>query len=445
MINTHAFFCYHKYMKKEEFKKYKLPETPGVYFFLDKKHNGKSLPKKERILYIGKATILKDRVGSYFNTDLINSRGLKIKSMIENVKDIFFLKTNSTLEAIILEAKYIKEFQPYFNTKEKDDKSYSYVVFTKEDFPKVLIVRGREMDNYKFSKSFGPFISKVELIEIMKIIRKIFPFRDRCDLPPKKILRREFLNINLKPCFNYQIGLCPGVCINKISKKDYNKNLEAIEKILNGENKKLVESLEKEMKKSAKEKDFEKAKEARDKIFSLNHLKEISLIKNNPLENQDKNSFRIEAYDVAHISGTNRVGVMVVVEEGEAKKSEYKKFKLEEKVNDDLRGMQEILERRFAHKEWKFPNLIVIDGGKTHLKFVKNILKNILSKKELEEIKILSVVKDSKHRAREILFESAVEKLEKEKHHKLIILANSEAHRFAISYHKLLRNKIKKT
>lgn len=431
-------------MKKEEFKKYKLPETPGVYFFLDKKHTGKSLPKKEHILYIGKATILKDRVGSYFNNDLINTRGTKIQSMIENVKDIFFVKTNSVLEAIILEAKYIKEFQPYFNTKEKDDKSHSYVVFTKEEFPRVLIVRGREMDKYKVLKSFGPFVSKAELIGIMKIIRKIFTFRDKCDLPPKIIKGREFFNMNLKPCFNYQIGLCPGVCIGKISEKDYEKNLNAIEKILNGENKKLIESLEKEMKKSAKEENFEKAKEVRDKIFSLNHLREISLIKNYTGDEEGTNSFRIEAYDVAHISGSNRVGVMVVVESGEIKTSEYKKFKLTEKVNDDLRGLAEILERRFAHKEWRFPNLIVIDGGKTHLKFAKNILKNILPKKEFEEIKILSVVKDDKHRAREILFESAVEKLEKEKHHKLIVLANSEAHRFAINYHKLLRNKIEK-
>ena len=431
-------------MKKEEFKKHKLPETPGVYFFLDKKHTNKSLPNKESILYVGKATSLKDRVGSYFNNDLINTRGVKIQSMIENVKDIFFLKTNSLLEAIILEAKYIKEFQPYFNTKEKDDKSHSFVVFTNEEFPRVLIMRGREMEKIKTLKSFGPFVSKAELISIMKIIRKIFPFRDKCDLPPKKILGREFLNINLKPCFNYQIGLCPGVCIGKISEKDYKKNLDAIEKILSGENKKLVESLEKEMKRSAKEKDFEKAKEARDKIFSLNHLKEISLIKNYEDDDQNTNFFRIEAYDVAHISGSNRVGVMVVVEDGEIKTSEYKKFKLRELVNDDLRGLQEILERRFAHKEWKFPNLIIIDGGKTHLKFAKNLLKNILSKNEFEGIKILSVVKDDKHRAREILFESAVEKLEKEKYHKLIILANSEAHRFAIAYHKLLRNKIEK-
>lgn len=432
-------------MKKEEFKKHKLPETPGVYFFLEKKHPNKSLPKKDNILYVGKATSLKDRVGSYFSNDLIKTRGVKIQSMIENANDIFFLKTNSVLEAIILEAKYIKEYQPHFNTKEKDDKSHSFVVFTDEEFPRVLIVRGREMDKYKILKSFGPFVSKAELIAIMKIIRKIFPFRDKCDLPPKPIKGREFLNINLKPCFNYQIGLCPGVCIGKVSEKDYSKNLESIEKLLSGENKKLTDSLEKEMKRSAKEKDFEKAKEARDKIFSLNHLKEISLIKNYEDDTQDTNSYRIEAYDVAHISGTNRVGVMVVVEDGEIKASEYKKFKLTEKVNDDLRGLQEILERRFAHKEWKFPNLVVIDGGNTHLKFAKNILKNILSKAEFEEIKVLSVVKDDKHRAREVLFESAVEKIEKEKYHKLIVLANSEAHRFAISYHKLLRNKIKKT
>ncbi len=430
-------------MKKLEFKKYKLPETSGVYFFLDKKHTTKSLPKKDHILYIGKATILKDRIGSYFNNDLINTRGVKIQSMIENAKDIFFVKTNSTLEAIILEAKYIKEFQPYFNTKEKDDKSYSYIVFTKEDFPKVLIMRSREIDNDKILKSFGPFVSKAELLEIMKIIRKIFPFRDKCDLPPKKILGREFLTMNLKPCFNYQIGLCPGVCIDKISKKNYDKNIEAIDKILNGENKNLINQLEKEMKKLAKLKEFEKAKEIRDKIFSLNHLKEISLIKNDAEENEN-NNFRIEAYDVAHISGTNRVGVMIVIEEGEAKKSEYKKFKLEEKINNDLAGLAEILKRRFVHKEWKYPDLIIIDGGKTHLKFAKNILKNILSKKEFERIRVLSVVKDNKHKAREILFESAVDKSEKEKYHKLIILANNEAHRFAISYHKLLRNKIKK-
>ena len=432
-------------MKKEEFKKYKLPETSGVYFFLDKKNTSKSLPKKEDILYIGKATILKDRVGSYFNNDLINTRGVKIQSMIENAKDIFFLKTSSVLEAIILEAKYIKEFQPFFNTKEKDDKSHSFVIFTKEEFPRILIIRGRDIINYKVLKSFGPFVSKIELLEIMKIIRKIFPFRDKCDLPPKVVKGREFIVANLKPCFNYQIGLCPGVCISKISEKEYQKNLDSIEKILNGENKKLIDSMEKDMKNFAKQKDFEKAKDIRDKIFSLNHLREISLIKNNnDFRLENKSLFRIEAYDVAHISGTSRVGVMVVLEDGELKKEEYKKFKLNEFVNNDLMGIQEILERRFAHKEWRFPNIIVIDGGKTHLKFAKNVIKNILPKKDFQNIKVLSVVKDDKHKAREILFESAVEKLEKEKYNKLLILANSEAHRFALSYHKLLRNKIKK-
>ncbi|MBP9765807.1 MAG: GIY-YIG nuclease family protein [Candidatus Pacebacteria bacterium] len=432
-------------MRKDEFKKYKLPEISGVYFFLDKKNKSKNnIPKKEDILYIGKATILKDRISSYFNNDLINSRGIKIQSMIENTKDIFFLKTNSVLEAIILESKYIKEFQPFFNTKEKDDKSHSFVVFTKEDFPRVLVIRGRDIIDNKILKSFGPFVSKMELVEIMKIIRKIFPFRDKCDLPPKPIKGREFLNINLKPCFNYQIGLCPGSCIGKISEKDYKKNLDAIEKILNSENVKLTEDLEKEMKKFAKINAFEKAKEARDKIFSLNHLREISLIKNNNLENENGEHFRIEAYDVAHISGTSRVGVMIVLEGGEFKKEDYKKFKLQEFINNDLLGLKEILERRFKHKEWKYPNLIVVDGGKTHLKFAKNILKNILSKKDSQEIKVLSVVKNDRHKAREILFDSAVEKLEKERYNKSIILANNEAHRFAISYHKLLRNKIKR-
>ena len=107
-------------MNKTDFRSKNIPEFPGVYFFLNKKHNFKSLPKKESILYIGKATILKDRIYSYFSSDLEKMRGIKLKSMIQNAKDVFYIKTDSVLEAIILESKYIKKFQPFFNTKEKD-------------------------------------------------------------------------------------------------------------------------------------------------------------------------------------------------------------------------------------------------------------------------------------------------------------------------------------
>ena len=421
-------------MKKEDFKKYKLPEKPGVYFFLDKKGSNSSFPKKENILYIGKATSLKDRVGSYFSSDLINTRGVKIRSMVENAKGLFFVETSSVLEAIILESKYIKKYSPFFNTKEKDDKSHSFVVITKEEFPRVLIMREKEIDeshDIEIGKRFGPFVSKAELVSIMKILRKIFPYRDKCKTEEKR------------GCFNYQIGLCPGVCIGKISKTNYAKNIKALEKILDGDTKSILKSLEKEMKKESKEKKFEEAGKIRDKIFSLNHLNDLSLIKTNQNIFKNQNTaLTLESFDVAHISGSYRVGVMcrfeIINGDLEYKKSEYKKFKLSEKVNDDLGGLEELLKRRFKHSEWSYPDIVVIDGGKTHLNFARKFI-------EYKNIKLVSVVKDDRHRAREVLYENLVEKSKNQDYNRFIILANLEAHRFAISYHKFLRNKIKKS
>lgn len=338
------------------------------------------------------------------------------------------------IEAILLESKYIKELKPFFNTREKDDKSYSFVVFTKEDFPRVLIMREREIEkkqDLKILKKFGPFVSKSELLEIMKFIRKLFPYRDKCKIGEKR------------GCFNFQIHLCPGICVGKVSKDNYKKILKQIEKILSGNIKSLTIDLEKEMKNLAKRSNFEEAAEVRDKINSLLYVKDISLIKNEEDINT-KDYFRIESYDVSHISGKDRVGVMTVIEDGENLKSEYKKFKLKEGENDDLSGLKELLERRFTHKEWKYPDVVVIDGGKTHLDFANKVLTKILDAKYKKKILLTSVVKDVRHKAREVIYLDNVDKSKKEKYNRFIILANSEAHRFAISYHKLLRNKIKK-
>jgi len=358
-------------MKKEMFKKKylkDLPESSGVYFFLQKNKN------KKEILYIGKATNLKDRVSSYFSNDIIKTRGVKILSMIENTDNIEFIVTRNVLEAIMLESKLIKEHQPFFNTKEKDNKSYSCVVITKEDFPRVLVKRIREIENvkdldFKIDETFGPFTSKDQLLKSLKIIRKIFPYRDKCEV-------FDINKKNNKPCFNFQIGLCPGTCCNKISKLAYAKNIKHIKKVLNGETEKLLKDLQKEMKDFAKVKDFENAGNVRDKIYSIEHIKDVSLIEKeiylnnieknnisfvvNDLNINNKDNISIESYDVAHISGSYRVGVMCKFEvekisennfELNYKKSEYKKFKLLEKVNDDILGLKELLERRFKHKE----------------------------------------------------------------------------------------------
>src|SRR3989344_1131670 len=185
-------------MRSTDLTKFKLPDAPGVYFF----------KRGKNILYIGKATSLKDRVKSYFVRDILLTRSPLIGKMLEEAEKIEFIETDSVLEALILEANEIKKHQPPANSRDKDDKSYLYLTITKEDFPKVVITRG--------SGTYGPFPHSSELKEALKIIRRIFPFRDeKCKITPK-----------LKPCFNAQLGLCPGPCAGWITKREYRKNIK---------------------------------------------------------------------------------------------------------------------------------------------------------------------------------------------------------------------------
>ena len=404
-------------MKKQDLIKCNLPDNPGVYFFRD---------EVDAILYIGKATSLKDRVRSYFNPDLVETRGLRLVSMVTIAKTVTFQETSSVLEALLLESKLIKEYSPIYNAKEKDDKSFTCVIITKETFPRVLSMRIRDFEKKIAKKDclavYGPFASITQLREALKIIRKLFPYRDKCEVG------------QTKPCFNAQIHLCPGVCVGAISEEEYTKNITNIRKLFGGKKTEIKKSLEKDMVEYAKKELFEKAAKVRNTLWALDHIKDISLIQEEEvLSFKDKN-FRIEGYDVAHISGTSRVGVMVVIDGKEKSKDEYRKFKLEEKVNDDYEGLRQILTRRFSHKEWRYPDLIVIDGGNTH----KQVAEKVLAGLGLL-IPCVSVVKDERHKPKDILGS----KVHVDYHKKEILLVNSEAHRFAIGYHKTLRNKIK--
>ncbi len=389
-------------MKKTLLAKFNLPDGPGVYFF----------KRGRRVLYIGKATSLKDRVKSYFTRDIFLSRSPLIAKMLEEAEKIEFIETSSVLEALLLEAGMIKKSQPIYNSKEKDDKSYNYVTITKEIFPKVVVTRG--------SGTYGPFPHGGELKEALKIVRKIFPYRDsKCRL-------------NGKPCFNAQIGLCPGPCASWISKKNYKKIIRHLGLFFEAKKPQLIKSLEKEMRHFAKEQKFEEAEKVKRQIFALEHIQDIALIKQDlTTNNQQLTIFRIEAYDIAHISGTNVVGVMVVVEDGELAKDQYRKFRMRDDQNNDTANLKEVLTRRFTHPEWRFPNLIVVDGGKGQI----NITKEVLEKAGLD-IAVASVVKDERHKAREILGNGQSRALTK-----VIFLANREAHRFAINYHRKLRGK----
>jgi excinuclease ABC subunit C len=427
-------------MTNLDFKKIKLPNTPGVYFF----------KKGKEILYIGKATSLKDRVRSYFDVNLIGTRGPFLVDMVFRANKIDYIKTDSVLESIILEANLIKKYQPKYNTKEKDNKSFNYVVITKEDFPRVLVVRGRNLEkNFTepVRRTFGPFSNSSQLREVLKIIRRIFPYRDRC------------VPLAGKPCFNRQIGLCPGVCEGKINIKDYKIIIRKIELLLSGKIGFLKKSLKKEMDLFSKKQEFEKAKKIRDQIFSLNHIQDVSLIKEDEIiqkkaqtqvlgsppllrnkcrpdhssDQFSESSYRIEAYDVAHLSGTNNVGVMVVMEDGDLVKNDYRKFNIQKSKGNDVGALKEILERRFRHTEWTLPNLIVVDGGMAQINTAKKVLNDLKV-----SAGIVAVIKDEKHKAKAILGEEKLVKNFKKK----ILLINNESHRFAIAFHRQRRNVI---
>lgn len=415
----------------------KLPDTPGVYLF---KH-------ADKILYIGKATSLKDRVRSYFSKDIAVTRGPLIVKMLSEFDTIDHIKTDSVLEALILEAHLIKKYQPDANVAQKDNKSFNFVVITKEDFPRVLTVRSRELlinNPYDIAHSFGPFPNGGQLKEALKLVRKLFPYRDKC--APCEVLTKQGAPTKAtaspkatqcRPCFNRQIGLCPGVCSGEISKEEYAERIHNIVLFFEGRKKELLKSLEKQMKAFSNSQEFENANKVKKTLFALNHIQDVSLIKDDFTTNRGLDSidsFRIESYDIAHMSGQNVVGVMTVVEDGEINKAEYRKFKIKEDPGvNDTKALKEVLERRLGHNEWKFPNLIVVDGGKAQKTAMESVLK-----KYNQKIPVVSVVKDDRHKAREILGDKRYLKYERE-----IILSNAEAHRYAIAFHKNLRKIIR--
>lgn len=399
-------------MELKNLKKLNIPDVPGVYFFQDKKN----------ILYIGKATSLRDRVKSYFSKDLIETRGPLILDMVFKANTLKWQETDSVLEALILEANLIKKYQPYYNTKEKDDKSWNYVVITKETFPKVLVIRGKDLEScgYQVSARFGPFTSGVQLKEALKIVRRIFPFIDASSA------KRDNYQ------FYRQLGLTPEVS-DENAQKSYKKNIANIKLFFDGKKKIILKNLEKEMKIEAKAKRFEEASRLRNQIFALGHINDIALIKDSDVVRKQKAGFRIEAYDIAHMSGKNMVGVMTVVEDGEVSKKEYRSFNIKGFTDaNDTGALEEILSRRFRHTEWGMPDLVVVDGGEAQLRVAKQVLKRYQL-----EIPYVSVVKDERHKAREILGDKDITK----KYAKEIIFANSEAHRFSITLHRKKRNK----
>lgn len=404
-------------------KKKNLPDTPGVYRF----------KRGKEFLYVGKATSLRDRTRSYFSSDLIATRGPRIIDMLTLADNIDWIETRSVLEALLLESHLIKTLQPKYNVKEKDGRSGYMVIITAEEFPRVLMARKRELesnpDMYPGAQVYGPFTAASQLREALALIKKLFPFFDT-KKPVDKLAAIDMKRLRL----NVQIGVYPDIFSGAVSKTEYRRSIKRIQMMFEGKMDAVRKDLERQMKDEAKALRFETANAIKRTLYALDHIKDVALIKRDAEEGvvtRSGEAFRIEAYDNSHLGGTGMVGVMVVFEDGEPAKGEYRKFDISpENAGDDYGALTEILTRRARHAEWRMPDVIVIDGGEVHRETALRALAAAGV-----EVPVLSVVKDDKHKAREVLGD--VDLILKHRH--TVLRANDESHRFAITFQKTKR------
>ncbi len=391
-----------------------LPETPGVYLMKNTRGS---------VLYVGKAGNLRHRVASYFTRLPAGRHGPhdeRIQKLVSQIKYIGYEKTDTVIEALIREAELIKKLKPPFNIKEKDDKSFLYVEITKEKFPRVLLARTKG--------TYGPFTSAKSIREALRIIRRIFPYH---------IHTKEQVQKAKRPCFEYEVGLCPGICISALSAKDYKKNTNNIKRFFEGKKKQIARALKKEMEVASKALNFEQAGKIKRQIFALQHIEDVALIQDpEPLNVKLTNlkTLRIEGYDISNISGTFATGSMVVFINGKPDKNEYRKFKIKTiSQSNDVGMLKEMLRRRLRKipgtSGWPLPDCMLIDGGRGQV----NAVQAVQAEFDLA-IPVVGIAKGPARKNNEIIgtLPKGIEKA-------TLIKVRDEAHRFAIAYHKKLR------
>lgn len=408
-------------------------EKPGVYFFRD---------KRGRILYIGKAANLRNRLKSYFDS---RPKEPRIAKMISESARVSWQETGSEIEALILESQLIKRHKPPFNIMLRDDKQYFYVGFTDEEFPRIFLTHQIQDTKYKIlnTKFAGPFTDGNALKTVLRLLRRTFPY---CTCKQK----------HNNYCLNYHIGKCPGFCClkkggNKEQAGAYQKNIRAIKEVLSGKRLSIEKGLTKEMEKAAGKENFEKAIVAREQLAKLERVFENARLirqleaKDNVLKELKKAlrlkilPRRIEGYDISNIQGEFATGAMVVFTNGRPDKNEYRKFKIRLAGKpDDSAMLKEVLTRRFRHSEWPYPDLILVDGGKAQLGTAR-----LAAPKQTP---VIALTKNDRHRGDHIYVSNKKEPIRLKdlpvSVRNLILQVDAEAHRFAISYYRKLHRRL---
>ena len=406
-----------------------LPSAPGVYFHKN---------AEGEVIYVGKAAVLKNRVRQYFqNTE----KDPKTTALVAEIAMTDWLVVDTEMDALFLESEMIKRYMPKWNILLRDDKTVSYVrIDMKSEVPYVTLTRNPEGDDAEY---IGPFYAKKTVSDALRILRKVFPYYIK-PYDGKKSLDTD-------------LGLNPGIEIGKTTPKEYKKDLRKLIKYLEGGRKTLLTEIEKEMKYAAAEGKYEEAAKLRNQLFGLQELrkrivfsdKEFMDISQDEALKQLKELLnlpevpkRIEGYDISHQSGQDVVGSMVVFVNGASDRAEYRKFKLRNQKNDDTGNLREVLGRRMKHDEWEMPNLIILDGGIGQISAVLDLCKEknipvIGRNKSGDHARNAGVTiiipTDDKYDEIEINPESHVAKL--------IARIDEESHRFAITYHRLLKRK----
>lgn len=429
-----------------------LPKKPGVYFHKD---------KTGEIIYVGKAANLRNRVRQYFQNS--RYRDPKTEALVADIADIDWMVVDSELEALFLEAEMIRRYMPRYNILLRDDKAMSYIrIDYDSDHPTVNTTR-RPLDDG--ARYFGPYSSTQAVRQSLKLLRRVFPFASR-RIPGQK-----------RATLHYHLGLDPGLEEGKTSLEDYRANLRKLMAIIQGKRKKIERELESDMKRAAKAAEFEKAGKLRDQLRALKGFdqqvvfsdKEFLDISKDHALNELVNLLslgafprRIEGYDISHQQGSDVVASMVVFTNGVSDKAQYRKFKTRRNRNDDFYNMHETITRRLSvqrRNSWGVPDLVLIDGGKGQLDAAirardeqdcRQVPFIGLAKREEQIVihKTKSCVKLNKSSLGKIGgFSSESEDfiLVNVPHSanlvKLLQRIRDESHRFAVSYHSVLKVK----
>lgn len=418
-----------------------LPTTPGVYLFKD---------AKGVVIYIGKAVNLRSRVGSYFNEAAAVER--RTADLVLEIADVDHIETDSEVDALLMEARLVKDVQPKFNQELKDDKSFPYLqIVTNEDFPRVEFTR---TPREKGVKLYGPFTSAKKLRGAISVMQKVFRFRNcSLDIDDGDDRWRWF-----RPCLLASINQCTAPCNLRISKEDYRKDIKRLRMFLEGKKDKLLRDLEKEMEAASKELKFEKAARIRDEIKALRNaslrgdleehaqpevfyvdpkkgvrgLKKIFDLPEEPRV--------VEGVDIAHLQGGETVASLVQFIDGLPFKPGYKRYKIRTVQGvDDFASMREVVSRRFRRLQRegeRFPDILLIDGGKGQLGAVMQTFADV----DIEPPFVLSLAK----REEEVFLPNEAEPRRLSRHSfalRLLQYVRDEAHRFAQHYHHILRRK----